>query len=310
MAQPNPEGVLDAYDSIDSEPRAVAVNLLKGGSGKTTTAINLGRELAHRNQQALVVDLDDNGHMTLNLGYEDLYESSDDDETPEQNNHAKKVIVDGDDPRDHIVPIAGGLDLFPAHENLESVQSALKEATMGTTRLKKNIIDPLLGDDYDYIVVDCPANRGKLNDNAMYATGNIILPLRPENGYESGLTNTMNRLVKEAREHFELNILAVVPTDLRARIDYETRDRSLLEALNGLGNADTIVPNFARLTPDDWAAIDAGEYDGPLPGIRHRGAIDKAHDVGKPLRDHNADCDQLAYYAELAAIVEAGEVRR
>lgn len=306
MTRNKPPGVLEPYESIDPEPRAVAVNLLKGGSGKTTTAINLARELAHRNEQALIVDLDDNGHMTLNLGYEDIYASADD----EEDNHAKDVIVDGDDPREHIVSVAEGLDLFPAHEDLETVQSALKEATMGTTRLKKNIVDRLLGDEYDYIVVDCPANRGKLNDNAMYATGNIILPLRPENGYESGLTNTMNRLVKEAREYFDLNILAVVPTDLRARIDYETRDRSLLEELNNLGNADTIIPNFARITDEDWQAIDAGDYDGPLPGIRHRGAIDKAHDVGKPLRDHNPECDQLPYYAELAAIVEAGEVIR
>lgn len=306
MTQNKPSEVLEPYESIDPEPRAVAVNLLKGGSGKTTTAINLARELAHRNEQALIVDLDDNGHMTLNLGYEEIYASADD----EEDNHAKDVIVDGDDPREHIVSVTEGLDLFPAHEDLETVQSALKEATMGTTRLKKNIVDRLLGDEYDYIVVDCPANRGKLNDNAMYAAGNIILPLRPENGYESGLTNTMNRLVKEAREYFDLNILAVVPTDLRARIDYDTRDRSLLEELNNLGNADTIIPNFARITDKDWQAIDAGDYDGPLPGIRHRGTIDKAHDVGKPLRDHDPECDQLPYYAELAAIVEVGEVVR
>ncbi len=300
------EHVLDPYQPHEPESRAVAVNLLKGGSGKTTTAINLARELAHRNGQALVIDLDDNGHMTLNLGYEDLYASADD----EEDNHAKSVIVEGADPREHIVSVADGLDLFPAHEDLETVQSALKEATMGTTRLKKNIVDPLLGDEYDYIIVDCPANRGKLNDNAMYATENIILPLRPENGYESGLTNTMNRLVKEAREYFDLNILAVVPTDLRARIDYDTRDRSLLEELNGLSNADAIIPNFARLTESDWQDIDDGDYDGPLPGIRHRSAIDKAHDVGKPLRDYDSDCDQLPYYAELAAIVETGEVVR
>jgi chromosome partitioning protein len=305
MARDDPASILDPYASIDPEPRAVAVNLLKGGSGKTTTAINLARELAHRNDRALVVDLDDNGHMTLNLGYEEVYASSD-----AEDNHAKNVIVDGDDPREYIVPVADGLDLFPAHEDLETVQSALKEATMGTMRLDQNLVDPLLGDEYDYVVVDCPANRGKLNDNAMYATGNIVLPLRPENGYESGLTNTMNRLVKEAREYFELNILAVVPTDLRARIDYETRDRSLLEKLNALGNADAIVPNFARITDDDWQAIDAGDYDGALPGIRHRSAIDEAHDAGEPLRDYDPECDQLPYYGELAAIAETGEVVR
>lgn len=50
-------------------PRAVAVNVLKGGFGKSTTAINLARELAERNDRALLIDLDDNGHTTFNLNY-------------------------------------------------------------------------------------------------------------------------------------------------------------------------------------------------------------------------------------------------
>lgn len=299
---------LTPYGDADPEARAVAIDILKGGFAKTTTAVNLARELAHRNGQTCVVDLDDNGHLTLNLGYEDVYASPD--ETDEEDNHVENVLIDGEDPREYTVPVAGDLDLFPAHEDLESVQSALKEATMGTTRLKENLVDPLLGSEYEYIVIDCPANRGKLNDNAMYATGNIIIPLRPENGYESGLTNTMQRLVKEAREYFDLNILAVVPSDLDKGLRGSTRDRRLLEELNSLRNADNIVPNFARLKEEDWQAIDAKEYDGPLPGIRYRKSIDNAHDAGEPLRDYDPECDQLPYYAELAAIVECGEVRR
>lgn len=294
------------YEGIDTEPRAVAVGILKGGFGKTTTSLNLARELAHRNERALVVDLDDNGHMTLNLGFEDEYQNED----GVDDNHAKAVLIDGDDPREHIVNVTGGLDLFPAHADLEGVQSALKESKMATQRLKKHLVDELLGDDYDYIVIDCPANRGQLNDNAMYATGNIILPLRPENGYESGLTNTTQRLILEARKYFDLNILAVTPTDLSGRVDHDTRDRALIKGLNDKENVVQNLPNFARITDDEWEDIDAGTYDGPLPGIRHRSAIDKAHDEGLPLRDHDANCDQLPNYAELAAIVESGTVVR
>lgn len=292
-----------------SEPRAVAFGVLKGGFGKTTTALNTARELARRNERALVVDLDDNGHMTLNLGFDDEYRGEAWTEG-ETFNHAEEVLINGADAREHIVTVVDGLDLFPAHHDLESVQNDLKEATMGTTRLKKNLVEPLLGSEYDYIVVDCPANRGKLNDNAMFATGNIVIPLRPENGYESGLTNTLDRLVKEAREYFDLEILAIVPTDLRDRIDQETRDRALLEELTKREAIAQHVPNFSFLSEDDWAAIDAGEYQGPLPGIRHRGAIDDAHSAGLPLRDFDPDCDQLPHYVELAEIVERGEVAR
>lgn len=288
---------------MQTEPRAVSVGILKGGFAKTTTALNLARELAHRNDRALVVDLDDNGHMTLNLGFDDEYSDT-------AQNHAEAVLLDGADPRDHIVNVAEGLDLFPAHEDLESVQSALKEATMGTTRLKRDLVEPLLGDDYDYVVIDCPASRGKLNDNAMYATGNLIIPLRPENGYETGLSNTLDRLVEEAREYFELDILAVVPSDLRKRIDQATRDRRLLREITTRDAIDHLVPNFAYLSAEDWAAIDDGNYDGDLPGIRYRAAIDNAHDEGVPLREYHPACDQLAAYDELAQVVESAKVVR
>ncbi|RLM88719.1 MULTISPECIES: ParA family protein [unclassified Haloarcula] len=286
-------------------PRAVSVGVLKGGFGKTTTAINLGRELAHRNERALLIDLDDNGHMTLILGHDDAYRGE-----RWNTNHAADVLLDGADPHDYITNVSDGLDLFPAHVDLEDVQSGLKEATMGTTRLKEELVGELLGETYDYIVIDCPANRGKLNDNAMYATGNIIIPLRPENGYETGLTNTVQRLVMEAREYFDLDILAVTPTDLSDRIDQDTRDRRLLREMTTREAVAKHVPNYAYLSPEDWENVDNGAYDHDLPGIRHRAAIDNANDEGVPLRDYDPGCDQLQCYDELAKIVETGEVRR
>lgn len=285
------------------EPRAVSVGVLKGGFGKTTTALNLARELAYRNGSALLVDLDDNGHLTLNLGFDDAYAGD-----YWEENHANATLVDSQNPDSYILNVVDSLDLFPAHEDLESVQNALKDGTMGTTRLRKNLIEPLLGSDYEYIIVDTPANRGKLNDNAMYGTQNLIIPLRPEHGYESGLLNTINRLVAEAREYFELDILAVHPTDLSGRIDQDTRDRRLVEELCTRKAVARHVPDFAYI--EDWEAVDNGNYSGNLPGIRHRAAIDAANDSGLPLRDYDPSCDQLDAYKELAMIVERGEVSR
>jgi chromosome partitioning protein len=144
----------------------------------------------------------------------------------------------------------------------------------------------------------------------MYATGNIIIPLRPENGYETGLTNTVQRLVMEAREYFDLDIIAVTPTDLSARIDQDTRDRALLREMTTRDAVAKHVPNYAYLSQGDWDAIDNGGYDEDLPGIRHRAAIDNANDQGVPLRDYDSECDQLQCYDELAQVVERGEVVR
>lgn len=283
------------------EPRAVAVNVLKGGFGKSTTAINLARELAERNRKVLLVDLDDNGHTTFNMGYREEYESQ---------NHMEDILLDGDNPQNYIVPVTDTLDLLPSHESLEAVETNLQSAMASSQRLHRNVVEPLLGNTYSYVVVDTPANRGKLNDNALFATKNLIVPLRPESGWESGITQTNKRLIQEARQYFDLNLLALVPTGLSERLDHETRDRNLLHAINSRDQLAPYVPNFARLTADDWDAIDNGGYTGELPGIRYRASIDKAHRVRKPLRDYDPDCDQLVCYRELAEIVESGEVAR
>lgn len=288
---------------MDSEPRAVAVGVLKGGHGKSTTSVNLARELAHRHGRALLVDLDDNGHLTNGMGFQEAFNAD--------TNHTKRVYKEREDPREYIVNITDGLDLFPSHEQIEETEDALGSVTMGTTRVKQTVVDELLGDDYDYIVIDCPAARGKLNDNAMFATRNLIIPLRPETGYDSGLTNTVSRLVVEARDAGidDMSVLSVVPTDLQNRIDQATMDRQLLDEIHSRDHVRSKLPNFAHRTDEEWEQIDAGEFDGPLPGIRHRDVIGKTL-TGTPVRDADRDCDQLYCYEELAQIVERGEVVR
>lgn len=292
---------MPSHPSTDKQPRAVAVNVLKGGFGKSTTAINLARELAERNGNTLLIDLDDNGHTTFNMGYRNRYEGD---------NHIHNILINGADPPDAIVPVTDSLDLLPSHEALEEVETNLQSAMASSQRLHRHVVKPLLGDTYQYIVIDTPANRGKLNDNALFAAKNLIVPLRPESGWESGITQTNKRLIQEARQYFDLELLALMPTGLSERLDHETRDRNLLYAINSRDELAPYVPNFARLTRDDWKAIDNGGYTGPLPGIRYRASIDKAHRARQTLRDYDPDCDQLACYDELAQIVEYGGVVR
>lgn len=279
--------------------RAVAICILKGGFGKSTVAINTTRELAERNGRALLVDLDDNGHATFNLGHKAEFRNG---------NHMKQVLLDGDDPRKHTVEVAGGMDLFPSHQKIEEVQDSLKSVMGGSQRLKEKVVDPLLDDVYDYVVVDTPANRGKLNENAMYATRNLIMPLRPEAGWESGINQTTRHVIKEANEYFNLDLLALAPTDLSERLDQDRRDRRLLMKINSRDDLAGFVPSFARVSSDEWDKIDACEFDGELPGIRSRSAIDDAHRAQMPLRDYAPECDQLDHFDELAQIVENGGV--
>lgn len=201
------------------------------------------------------------------------------------------------------------LDILPSSEDLEQVEREIivGDVFQPSMVLKRSVVDPLLGDEYDYIVCDSPAYRSKLTDNALVATANLILPLAPGNKAMSGLERTIERQIGPLRKHIDVDVLALVPNMLSGRIDQQTQDRQLLERMNSHDSLQDRIPNFARVT--DWEAVDAGESR-PLPGIRDRTSITKAYGERVPLLDYDPDCDQLGCFEELAQIVEVGQVVR
>lgn len=286
------------------DPRAVSVSVLKGGVGKSTIAINLTRELAERGHNALLVDLDPNGHATMGLGLTEEYK---------RDTHLGDVILDDRTatPEDIIVETQFGFDVLPSSESLERVERELSNVMRGSSRVRKFVINPLLGERYDYIVTDSPANRGRLSDNALVGTLNMIIPLIPGNESLGGLQRTIERQIKPLREYEDLEILSIVPNMLEDRIDQQTGDRILLEELNARESLQKYVPPFATFTQEEFAAIDTGELRPlPKPGIRDRKAFTKGIGENKPLRDFDPENDQLKHFDELAKIVEQGGIHR
>lgn len=156
-----------------------------------------------------------------------------------------------------------------------------------------------------------------LNNNALVATGNVMIPIEPGSSAIGGYKRTMERLIDPAREYIDVDVLAVVPNKLSDRIDQQTEDRELLENLNTATyevnpgqSLQEAVPNFARVTPDEFDAIDAGEMNPPKPGIRHRSALSRSLQHNQPLQDYDPDNDQIACYEELAEIVAIGGITR
>jgi len=288
-----------------STGRAVSVAILKGGVGKSTIAVNITERLAARGHDALFIDLDPNGHASMGLGFDEAYRADLD--------IGDVLLEEGDaDPGEVIHETEYGFDVLPSSNNLEVVEDGLRNATMGDVRLRRFLVEPLLEDGtYDYIVTDSPAYRGKLADNALIASGNMMLPLVPGNEALAGFERTMERQISPLRNHIDLDILAIVPNRLSERIDQQNNDRRLVENLNTKEHLEQYTPNFARITDEEFERIDSGDLRPlPKPGLRDRRAFTYAFGESQPLAHYAPDNDQLPHLDELAEIVEQGGVER
>ncbi len=312
---------------MTTEPRAVSIPMLKGGLGKSTVANALTDALARRGRETVLLDLDPEGHLSTGLGFPDR-----DGDGPDY----RDVLFEGADPIELVSQTGFGFDLVPAR-NLEEVNRHLRreEVLRSDEQLRTHFVDPLLGETYDYVVMDLPGSRNKLTNNALVASRNVVLPVSPSAEAIHGVERTVAKLIGPLRQYMDVEILAVVPNGLRRRIDQDTVDRELLETINtseafaasllaGRGadlEAGTLpdgesvsavlddhVPPFARITPEEWDRIDTGEREAPSVPIRHRSAFTRAYRERCPLSAYDPDCDQLEYFDELAAIVEAGGI--
>lgn len=146
------------------EPYLVSIINQKGGTGKTTTTVNLGAALAYLGFSTLLVDLDPQGHTTIGLGIDpDSFLES----MAEVMRTPKKPVSDIT-----MFTYIPKLYLAPANIHLASVAEQIYARIF-----REGILyQALQGLPYDFILIDCPPSLGVLTINALYACDLIIIP--------------------------------------------------------------------------------------------------------------------------------------
>ncbi len=153
--------------------RVIAITAPKGGTGKTTTALNLGAALAELGYRVLLVDCDPQGNLTLSAGVEasQLKQSLD---------SAIKHYLATYTPQIEVVIVQTplGLDLVPSNIRLAGTADELLVNSQGVFVLQKLIRSVLPS--YDFILIDTLPSLGVLVKSALVASQEIIIPHESE----------------------------------------------------------------------------------------------------------------------------------
>lgn len=201
----------------------------KGGVGKTTSAINVATQLRIKRKKVLIVDLDPQGDASymMGLNLDDVKDSHIGhalmDPTVFENTIYEKEFIKKDGNK------VSRKDIYisPAHEVLDTVANHLINDIARETKLSKCLTQ--VKDDYDYIILDCPPNKGVTFVNALGAADFYILVVDSEPlAMKNIITNT--NIVRDVQENInpKLALLGVLLTKFESSTSLH---QAVLEAL-------------------------------------------------------------------------------
>ena len=184
----------------------IVVSCLSGGSGKTTTVLNLASMLSQKGK-TLAIDFDPQGNLSQWLGWFDLSQSA---------TIAETIIPDGEIAIEQIIKspqIEGEGDLWLAPSDYSLTNAGeLISTRPGRERFLIKAIKPILPD-YDFIVIDSPPSKANLTYNCILASDYLVIPTECTDKGVIGAVSTINLLRELEEIDFKVpQILGALPT--------------------------------------------------------------------------------------------------
>ncbi len=218
--------------------KIIAICNQKGGTGKTTTTVNLAASLAEIGKKVLIVDLDPQGNATSGVGI--------------NKNELQKSVYDvilHRIPAEQAVlnTIYVKLDILPCNISLTGAEIELVGLLSRETRLKKALEGAKAK--YDFIFIDSPPSLGLLTLNSLVASDSIIIPIQCEFYALEGVSQLLNtiNLVRDG-----LNTALAIEGVLMTMADYRTNlTNEVIEEIKRFFKEKvytTVIPRNIRLS--------------------------------------------------------------
>ena len=174
--------------------KVIALANQKGGTGKTTTAVNLGIGLAKQGNKVLLVDADAQGNLTDSLGYQEP------DNLPVSlaTVLTKIMMEEPYEPDEGILHHPEGVDLMPGNIELSAIEVSLVN-TMSRETILRTYINTVK-DKYDYVLIDCMPSLGMMTINALAAADSVIIPVQAHYLPAKGMTQLLQTIARVRRQ--------------------------------------------------------------------------------------------------------------
>ena len=285
-----------------ARPATVCVTNAKGGTGKTTIAINVAGALNERGHDVLFVDMDPQGNATEGLGLLDAYDAPpptlfDVLTEPRRRSAITELIVEHEEM--DVVP--SNVDLLQAEHELtiadliawaESDPSIaldpeiLSSVTINVTpetvtgEHALDLLDLALAEletDYDFVVIDSPPFYGKLTDTALYAARNVLVPALTEASSERAIELLVDQIgALEDQANISIDTVGIVAN----RVEQTNEDEMMLE----------------------W--FEEVFTDQPVWEVRKRVALQRAFSAGASVFAYEESVDMEDVFLEIASHFE------
>jgi chromosome partitioning protein len=220
--------------------RTLAVTNQKGGSGKTTSAVNLAAALGEKGKRVLVVDLDPQASASAWLGVKD------------GGRGLLEVFTEGA----KLAPLvqgssAPGVDVVASSTWLVGVEALEAGQTKAEAVFRRALA--ALPDRWDFVLVDCPPSLGVLSLSALAACREVLVTVEATAlalAGLAGLLQTVERVRDRLNPELTVSAILVCRFSTRRNLSRDVVDR-LRERFGPLV-LEAVVRDSARLA-EAWS---------------------------------------------------------
>ena len=189
--------------------KTIAIVMQKGGSGKTTTAVNLAAALAELGKRVLVVDADPQGNASSWFAI------------TEPGHGLFGVLCEGGKASDAIRQAGSegvAVDVIPASPWLVGAERMLMSEVGAETILRRKLKE--IAGNYDVCIIDTPPTLGSLTIGALTAADYALVPCEAHSLALTGLAQLLTTLdTVRDRLNESIKLLGIIP----CRVDTRTK---------------------------------------------------------------------------------------